>query len=139
MTFHAFGQHLPLSWAFSTVGLNFHSQTSTLNTIFNRNAVGEITIEDLLYSFVAHLGGGETLQGHDGGVGPIAQQQLTGLDMTSQCSPVKSCLSKCVHSVYLESEKGAGLKVAATVFKLSQLTFILILSILQADRQNERC
>lgn len=73
-----------------------------------------ITVENLLHSFVAHLGGGETLQGHDGGVGPIAQQQLAGLDVTGQRSPVKSSLSERVHSVYLELEEAIGLKVAAT-------------------------
>lgn len=52
-----------------------------------------ITIENLLYSLVAHLSSGKTLQRHDGGVGPIAQQQLAGLYVTSQRSPVKSCLT----------------------------------------------
>lgn len=41
-----------------------------------------ITVEDLLHSLIAHLCSGETLQRHDGGVGPIAQQQLAGLDVT---------------------------------------------------------
>jgi len=55
--------------------------------------VGVITIKNLLYSLVAHLRSGEALQRHDGGVGPVAQQQLAGLDVTSQRSSMKSRLT----------------------------------------------
>lgn len=70
----------------------------------------ERTIENLLHSFIAHLGSSESLQGHDGGISPIAQQQLAGLDVTRQRCPVQSRLSECVHSVDLESEQVKGLK-----------------------------
>lgn len=52
-----------------------------------------ITIENLLYSFISHLGSSKTLQWHNGRVGPIAQQQFAGLYVTSQSSPVQSSLS----------------------------------------------
>lgn len=55
--------------------------------------VSIITVENLLYSLVAHLSSRETLQRHDGGVSPVAQQQLAGLDVASERSPVKSCLT----------------------------------------------
>lgn len=64
-----------------------------------------ITVENLLHSLVAHLSGSEALQRHDGGVGPVTQQQLAGLDVTSQRRSVKSCLTQSVHSIDLESEQ----------------------------------
>ncbi len=64
-----------------------------------------ITVENLLHGLVSHLSGGETLQGHDGGVGSEAQQQLAGLDVTSQRGSMKSGLTESVHSVHLESQE----------------------------------
>lgn len=77
-------------------------QKSNLNA--NRSNAVVITVKNLLYSLVAHLSSSETLQRHDGRVGPVAQQQLAGLDVTSQRRSMKSCLTQRVHSVYLESE-----------------------------------
>lgn len=62
------------------------------------------TVENLLYGLVAHLRGGEALQRHDGGVGPVAQEQLAGLDVAGQRRPVQSRLPERVHGVHLESE-----------------------------------
>lgn len=64
-----------------------------------------ITIKNLLHSLVAHLSRGEALQRHDGRVGPVAQQQLAGLDVTGQRSSMKSRLPERVHGVHLESEE----------------------------------
>lgn len=65
-----------------------------------------ITVKNLLHSLIAHLSSSETLQRHDGGVGPEAEQQLAGLDVTGQGGPVKSCLAQSVRSVDLESGGG---------------------------------
>lgn len=70
----------------NTVGVHLYSQTVG-------SAAGVITVKNLLHRLVAHLSGGETLQRHNGGVGPVAQQQLAGLDVTSQRSSVKGCLT----------------------------------------------
>lgn len=64
-----------------------------------------ITVKNLLHSLVTHLSGGEALQRHDGRVGPVAQQQLAGLDVTGQCGSVESCLTERVHGVHLQSEQ----------------------------------
>lgn len=64
-----------------------------------------ITVEDLLHSLVAHLSSGEALQRHNGGVGPVTQQQLAGLDVTSQRRSMESCLTQSVHGIDLESER----------------------------------
>ena len=63
------------------------------------------TVEDLLHGLVAHLRGGEALQRHDGGVGPEAQQQLAGLDVTGERRSVERRLAECVHRVHLEAEE----------------------------------
>lgn len=85
------------------VGVNFINSLQSI--LKSETAAGVITVKNLLYSLVTHLSSGETLQRHDGGVGSVAQEQLAGLDVTSQRSSVKGCLTKCVHSVYLQSEK----------------------------------
>lgn len=64
-----------------------------------------VTVQNLLHGLVAHLSSGEPLQGHDGGVGPVAQQQLAGLDVTSQRGSMKSRLTERVHSVHLQPEE----------------------------------
>lgn len=84
-----------------------------------RSAV--ITIEDLLHSLVAHLSSGEALQRHNGGVGPVTQQQLAGLDVTSQRRSMKSCLTQSVHSIDLESERKRFLSFIPTT--LPKTTF----------------
>lgn len=94
------------------------------NSVFSiflkvRSAV--ITVEDLLHSFVAHLSSGEALQRHNGGVGPVTQQQLAGLDVTSQRRSMKSCLTQSVHSIDLESERKRFLSFIPTT--LPKTTF----------------
>lgn len=84
-----------------------------------RSAV--ITVEDLLHSLVAHLSSGEALQRHNGGVGPVTQQQLAGLDVTSQRRSMKSCLTQSVHSIDLESERKRFLSFIPTT--LPKTTF----------------
>ncbi len=64
-----------------------------------------ITVQNLLHRLVSHLSRGETLQGHDGGVGAVAEQQRAGLDVTGQRGSMKSRLTECVHGVYLKSEE----------------------------------
>lgn len=66
------------------------------------SAAAVITIKNLLHGLVAHLSGRETLQGDDGGVGSVAQQQLAGLDVAGQCRSMEGCLPKGVHGVHLE-------------------------------------
>lgn len=68
-------------------------------------AAAVVTVQNLLHGLVAHLSSGEPLQGHDGGVGPVAQQQLAGLDVTSQRGSMKSRLTERVHSVHLQPEE----------------------------------
>lgn len=69
------------------------------------SAAAVITIKNLLHGLVAHLSGRETLQGDDGGVGSVAQQQLAGLDVAGQCRSMEGCLPKGVHGVHLEPDK----------------------------------
>ncbi len=102
--------------------------------------MGAFTVKNLLHSLVAHLSSSETLQRHDGGVGSVTQQQLAGLDVTSQRSSVKSCLAQCVHSVYLESEE-VKLSFSDTNFFILQITFsdtILHLAQQTGNVQNNR-
>ena len=72
-----------------------------------------VTIEDLLHGFVAHLRGSEALQGHNGGVGPVAQQQTTGLDVARQRCPVECCLTQRVHCIHLEAGETTSVNVEA--------------------------
>ena len=62
-----------------------------------------LTVEDLLHGLVAHLRGGEALQGHDGRVGPGVEQQAAGLDVARQRRPVEGRLAQRVHRVHLET------------------------------------
>lgn len=63
------------------------------------------TVKNLLHSLVSHLGSSETLQGDDGGIGPVAQQQLAGLDVAGQSCSVQGRLTKGVHSIHLQPDR----------------------------------
>lgn len=63
------------------------------------------TVKNLLHSLVAHLSSSEPLQGHDGGIGPVAQQQLAGLDVPSQSCSVEGRLAEGVHGVHLQPHR----------------------------------
>lgn len=63
------------------------------------------TVENLLYSLVAHLGGSEALQGDDGGISPVAEQQLAGLDVASQSCPVEGRLAEGVGRIHLQADR----------------------------------
>lgn len=68
-------------------------------------AAAVTTVKNLLHSLVAHLGSSETLQGDDGGVSPVAKQQLAGLDVPSQSCSVQGCLAEGVHSIHLQPDR----------------------------------
>lgn len=73
------------------------------------------TVQNLLDSLVAHLGRSETLQGDDGGISPVAKQQLAGLDVPSQSCSVEGCLAKGVRSIHLQPDRLAlALRVEQT-------------------------
>lgn len=74
--------------------------------ISNTGSVAAVTtVENLLHSLVAHLGSSETLQGDDGGISPVAEQQLAGLDVASQSCPVEGCLAEGVGSIHLQPDR----------------------------------
>lgn len=77
-------------------------QTGISNT---GRAAAVTTVKNLLHSLVAHLGSSETLQGDDGGVSPVAKQQLAGLDVPSQSCSVEGCLAEGVHSIHLQPDR----------------------------------
>jgi len=61
----------------------------------------DCTIEDLLYSFIAHLCSCKALQRDDGGVSSISQQHPTSLQVSSQSRPVQRRLTQSVNSIHL--------------------------------------
>ena len=65
-----------------------------------------VTVKDLLHGLIAHLGGGEALEGDDGRVRPVAEQQPACLQVAGQSRAVQRRLTQSVKGIHLHTHQG---------------------------------
>lgn len=62
-----------------------------------------LTTQNLLHRFIPHLRCREALQGDDGGVRAVAQQEAAGLQVAGEGGSVQSRLTQGVQCVHLKN------------------------------------